>query len=76
MGKPDAVFICIATYPSEAAARADYDVVKDLHAAGVVVHRRDTGRSPGPRPGSLGRSRSPRRNPLRCSPTAPATQPA
>jgi uncharacterized membrane protein len=24
------------TYPSEAAARADYDVVKDLHAAGAV----------------------------------------
>jgi uncharacterized membrane protein len=36
MAKPDAVFIYIGTYPSEAAARADYDVVKDLHAAGAV----------------------------------------
>lgn len=29
MAKPDAIFICIGTYPSEAAARDDYDVVKD-----------------------------------------------
>ena len=36
MAKPDAVFTYIGTYPSEAAARADYDVVKDLHAAGAV----------------------------------------
>ena len=36
MSKPDAVFIYIGTYPSEAAAQADYDVVKDLHAAGAV----------------------------------------
>ena len=36
MAKPDAVFIHIGTYPDEAAARADYDVVKDLHAAGAV----------------------------------------
>ena len=36
MAKPDAVFIYIGTYPSEAAAQADYDVVKDLHAAGAV----------------------------------------
>ena len=36
MAKPDAVFIYIGTYSSEAAARSDYDVVKDLHAAGVV----------------------------------------
>ena len=36
MAKPDAVFIYIGTYPSEEAARADYDVVKDLHAAGAV----------------------------------------
>ena len=36
MAKPDAVFIYIGTYPSEATARADYDVVKDLHAAGAV----------------------------------------
>ena len=36
MAKPDAVFIYIGTYPNEAAARSDYDVVKDLHAAGAV----------------------------------------
>ncbi|MFJ4668373.1 DUF1269 domain-containing protein [Kitasatospora purpeofusca] len=36
MAKPDAVFIYIGTYPSEAVARADYDVVKDLHALGAV----------------------------------------
>ena len=36
MAKPDAVFIYIGTYPSEVVARADYDVVKDLHAAGAV----------------------------------------
>ena len=30
------MFIYIGTYPSEAAARADYDIVKDLHAAGAV----------------------------------------
>jgi uncharacterized membrane protein len=36
MAKPDAVFIYIGTYPSETAARADYDVVKDLHAVGAV----------------------------------------
>jgi hypothetical protein len=34
MAKPDAVLICIGTYPDEVAARADDDVVKDLHAAG------------------------------------------
>jgi len=36
MAKPDAVFIYIGTYPSKGAARADYDIVKDLHAAGAV----------------------------------------
>lgn len=36
MAKPDAVFIYIGTYRSEGAARADYDVVKDLHAVGAV----------------------------------------
>jgi uncharacterized membrane protein len=36
MAKPDAVFLFIGTYPSEAVARADYDVVKGLHAAGAV----------------------------------------
>jgi len=36
MAKPDGVFIYVGTYPSEAFARADYEVVKDLHAAGAV----------------------------------------
>ena len=36
MAKPEAVFIYVGTYPSEVAARADYDVVKDLHAVGAV----------------------------------------
>jgi hypothetical protein len=36
MVKPDAVFVYIGTYPDEAAARADYDIVRDLHAAGAV----------------------------------------
>ncbi len=36
MAKPDAVFIYIGTYPSEAAARGDYQVIKELHAAGAV----------------------------------------
>ena len=36
MAKPDSVFIYIGTYPSEASARDDYNVVKDLHAAGAI----------------------------------------
>ena len=36
MAKPDGVFLFIGTYPSEAAARADYDDVKELHSAGAV----------------------------------------
>jgi uncharacterized membrane protein len=36
MAKPDALFVYIGTYPSEAAARADYQVVKDLHMGGVI----------------------------------------
>ena len=36
MAKPEAVFIYIGTYPDEASTRADYDVVKDLHAVGAV----------------------------------------
>jgi hypothetical protein len=35
MAKPDAVFIYIGTYPSEAAARAT-TASSDLHAAGAV----------------------------------------
>lgn len=36
MAKPDAVFVYIGTYPSEAAARTDYNVVKDLHKLGAI----------------------------------------
>ena len=36
MAKPDGVFIYIGTYPSEMSARDDYEIVKDLHAAGAV----------------------------------------
>ena len=36
MAKSDPVFVYVGTYPSEVAARDDYDVVKDLHAAGAV----------------------------------------
>jgi uncharacterized membrane protein len=36
MAKPEAVFIYIGTYSNEAQARNDYEVVKDLHAAGAV----------------------------------------
>ena len=36
MAKTDGIFILVATYPDEAAAREDYQVVKDLHAGGLV----------------------------------------
>ena len=36
MAKPDSVFVFVGTYPDEDAARADYGIVKDLHAAGAV----------------------------------------
>ena len=36
MAKADGVFIYIGTYPSEMSARDDYEIVKDLHAAGAV----------------------------------------
>ena len=36
MATDDAMFLYIGTYPSEAAARDDYDLVKDLHAVDVV----------------------------------------
>ena len=36
MATEDRMFLYIGTYPSEAAARDDYDVVKDLHAVEVV----------------------------------------
>jgi len=36
MAKSEAVFIYVGTYPSKAVAEADYNIVKDLHAAGAV----------------------------------------
>ena len=36
MADDDGMFLYIGTYPSEAAARADYDIVKDLHSVDVV----------------------------------------
>ena len=36
MAKADGTFIYVATYPDEGAARGDYQVVKDLHASGLV----------------------------------------
>ena len=36
MATDDGMFLYIGTYPSEAAARDDYDLVKDLHAVDVV----------------------------------------
>jgi uncharacterized membrane protein len=36
MAKPESVFIYIGTYPNEAAAQDDYQIVKDLHSAGAV----------------------------------------
>jgi len=36
MSGSDTTFILVATYPDEAAAREDYQVVKDAHAAGLV----------------------------------------
>jgi uncharacterized membrane protein len=51
MAKSDGVFIFIGTYTSEAAARADYEVVRELHSAGAigtydsaVVTKDDTGK--------------------------------
>ncbi|HUA43111.1 MAG TPA: DUF1269 domain-containing protein [Streptosporangiaceae bacterium] len=36
MAHADSTFIYLATYPNEAEAREDYQVVKDLHAQGLV----------------------------------------
>ena len=36
MAKADGVFIYVGTYPDEMSARDDYEIVKDLHAAGAV----------------------------------------
>lgn len=36
MAKPEAVFLYVGTYPDEAHARGDYQIVKDLHSMGAV----------------------------------------
>jgi uncharacterized membrane protein len=36
MAQPESVFIYVGTYPDEAQARDDYQVIKDLHSAGAV----------------------------------------
>ncbi len=36
MADSNSLFIFIGTYPDENSARADYDVVKDLHEAGAI----------------------------------------
>ena len=36
MSKPSSTFVLVATYPDELAARDDYQVVKEAHAAGLV----------------------------------------
>jgi uncharacterized membrane protein len=36
MARPEAVFIYVGTYPGEAQARDDYQMIKDLHSAGAV----------------------------------------
>ena len=36
MAREDDTFLLIGAYPDEDAAQADYDVVKDLHAGGVI----------------------------------------
>lgn len=36
MAKTDSTFLYVATYPDEASARADYQVVKELHSGGLV----------------------------------------
>jgi len=36
MSRSDSTFVLVATYPDEATAREDYQVVKDAHTAGLV----------------------------------------
>jgi uncharacterized membrane protein len=36
MANPESTFIYVGAYPDEAAARDDYQVIKDLHSAGAV----------------------------------------
>ena len=37
MAATDGTFIFVATYPDEATAQDDYQVVKELHAGGLLV---------------------------------------
>ena len=48
MAKSDPVFVYVGTYPNEGAARADYDVVKDLtpRALSAPTMRRSSRRIP------------------------------
>ena len=71
MSKADGVFIYIGTYASEVDARADYDVVKDLHAVGRRRHLRRRGRSP-----RTTRARSTSTRTRRRRATAPGVAPA
>jgi uncharacterized membrane protein len=36
VAKPDGIFIFIGTYPDRAQARADYDLLKELHSRGAI----------------------------------------
>lgn len=36
MAKPDGTFLYVATYPDEASAQEDYQIVKGLHSQGLV----------------------------------------
>jgi uncharacterized membrane protein len=36
VAKPDSTFLYVATYPDEASAREDYQIVKGLHSQGLV----------------------------------------
>lgn len=51
MGREDATFVFAGAYASEADAQLDYEVIKELHAAGViggydaaVIHKGDDGK--------------------------------
>jgi hypothetical protein len=76
MVKDDPMFLFIGTYPSEAAARADYDVVKDLHAAeavgtydAAVITKDSSGKVHVNKDEMATRQSSPRIRPARCTST-------
>ena len=81
MAKPDGMFLYIGTYPSEADARADYEIVKELHSLdavgtydAAVVTKDDKGKvhvnkdESATRHGGWGGARRRRRGRARCSP--------